>query len=85
MLLILPWTSYWYDNFFLYFITGKLNSPGLQAFITSGWIKGLVTGLGLVNILAGVWDIFKFRASVAALAGGAEKPSMLNSDNLTQP
>ena len=69
MLIILPWTAYWYDNFFLYFITGKLNAPGLQAVITSGWIKGLVTGLGLVNIFAGVWDIFRFRASVAALSG----------------
>lgn len=71
MLIILPWLpSYWDDNFFLYFITGKLNSPGLQSFITSGWMKGLVSGLGLVNIAAGVWDIFKFRNSVALLSGG---------------
>jgi hypothetical protein len=79
MLIILPWTAYWYDNFFLYFITGKLNSPGLQTFITSGWIKGLVTGLGIVNICAGMLDIIKFRASVAALSGKPDSP------NLTQP
>lgn len=82
MLIVLPWTPYWYDNFFLYFITGKLNAPGLQAFITSGWIKGLVTGLGIINILAGILDILKFRASVAALSGSAERPS---ASNLTQP
>jgi hypothetical protein len=82
MLVVLPWLpSYWDDNFFLYFITGKLNSPGLQSFLTSGWMKGLVTGLGLVNIGAGVWDIIKFRASVAALSGSPlpATPS-LNSD-----
>jgi hypothetical protein len=68
MLLILPWTRYWDDNFFLYFVTGKLNSPGLLAFLTSGWVRGAVTGLGLINILAGVRDIFKFRESVRALS-----------------
>ena len=85
MLIILPWTAYWYDNFFLYFITGKLNSPGLLAFITSGWIKGLVTGLGLVNLCAGVWDIYQFRASVAALSGAPEHPVPPVTGNLTQP
>ena len=88
MLVVLPWLpAYWDDNFFLYFITGKLNSPGLQSFLTSGWMKGLVTGLGLVNIAAGVWDIFKFRASVAALSGSPlptpTSGTPLNSDKLT--
>lgn len=69
MLLILPWTRYWDDNFFLYFITGKLNSPGLLAFLTSGWVRGAVTGLGIINILAGLRDIFKFHESVRALSG----------------
>ena len=68
MLLILPWTRYWDDNFFLYFITGKLNSPGLLAFLTSGWVRGAVTGLGVINILAGLRDIWKFRESVRALS-----------------
>ena len=82
MLVVLPWLpAYWDDNFFLYFITGKLNSPGLQSFITSGWMKGLVTGLGLVNIAAGVWDILKFRTSVASLSGtSAERVASLPSD-----
>ena len=69
MLLILPWTRYWDDNFFLYFITGKLNSPGLFSFFTSGWMRGMVTGLGVINLLAGLRDIFRFRESVRLLAG----------------
>mgnify|MGYP000894986220 CR=1 FL=1 len=69
MLLILPWTRYWDDNFFLFFITGKLQAPRLFAFLTSGWVRGAVTGLGLVNILAGLRDVLYFGASVQAMSG----------------
>ena len=72
MLLILPWTRYWDDNFFLYFITSKLNAPGLLAFFTSGWVRGTVTGLGVINILAGLRDLIRFRESVRVLAGSDE-------------
>jgi hypothetical protein len=68
LLTILPWTSYWHDNFFLYFLTSKLQAPGLYAFLQSGYVRGAVTGLGVLNVLAGLRDIFKFRESVHALA-----------------
>lgn len=83
MLLILPWTRYWDDNFFLYFITGKLNSPGLLDLLTSGWVRGAVTGLGVINILAGLRDVFKFRESVRLL-GGQELPFRYDAD-IAQP
>lgn len=78
MLLILPWTRYWDDNFFLYFVTGKLNSPGLFSFLTSGWVRGAVTGLGIINILAGLRDLFKFRESVYLLSGGTQLYPVVN-------
>jgi hypothetical protein len=68
LLLILPWTQYWEDNFFLYFITGKLNAPWVPTALTSGYVRGAVTGLGVLNLLAGFRDIFKFRESVKMLA-----------------
>jgi len=68
LLAILPWTSYWQDNFFLYFLTAKLHTPALESFLQSGYVRGAVTGLGLLNIFAGLRDIFKFRESVFALA-----------------
>jgi len=67
LLLILPWSPYWEDNFFLHYITGKLNASWVPTFLTSGYVRGAVTGLGALNILAGLRDIFKFRESVAAL------------------
>jgi hypothetical protein len=75
LLLILPWRpAYWEDNFFLYFITSKLNAAWIPTLLTSGYVKGVVTGIGVLNILAGLRDIFKFRESVASLSalGNAE-------------
>ncbi len=76
LLLILPWTpEFWEENFFLYYVTGKLNSALIHTVLTSGYVKGIVTGIGLLNILAGLRDLFKFRESVAALMslGGGEQ------------
>jgi len=83
LLLILPWYSaFWDENFFLYYITGKLNSGWLHWLLTSGYVKGAVTGIGVLNILAGLLDVFKFRESVAALtAMGNEETDIALSDN----
>ncbi len=72
LLLILPWTQYWEDNFFLYFITSKLNAAWVPTLMTSGYVRGAVTGLGVLNILAGMRDIFRFRESVTALTAMSE-------------
>jgi hypothetical protein len=67
LLLFLPWTPYWEDNIFLFFLSRKLDAPWIGTFLTSGYIKGAVSGLGALNILAGLRDTFKFQESVQAL------------------
>jgi hypothetical protein len=80
LLLILPWTQYWEENVFLFFITGKLRAEWIETFLTSGYMRGAVTGLGVLNILAGMRDIFKFKESVKALASlGVSTPEEANS------
>jgi hypothetical protein len=69
LLAILPWTSYWEENFFLDFVTGRLDAPGVAAFVRTGYVRGAVSALGLVNVLAGLRDIFRFRESVRTLEG----------------
>ena len=76
LLLILPWTQYWEENVFLYFITGRLNAQWIPTFLTSGYMRGAVTGLGVLNILAGMRDIFKFNDSVKALASLGVSPQL---------
>ncbi|HEX5084697.1 MAG TPA: hypothetical protein VFY40_21855 [Blastocatellia bacterium] len=83
LLLILPWYStFWDENFFLYYVTDKLNAEWIPWLMTSGYAKGIVTGIGVLNILAGLLDVFKFRQSVAALAAmGNEESEIALSDN----
>ncbi len=84
VLLILPWypTAFWEDNYFLYYVTNKLDAAWIPTLMTSGYAKGAVTGIGVLNILAGLLEIFKFRESVAALTAlGNEEPNIALSDN----
>lgn len=79
LLLLLPWSSWWHDNFFLYFITGKLHAPWVATFLTHKAVRGAVTGIGMLNILAGIYDIFTFRDSVNKLTSLDEKLARNNS------
>lgn len=83
LLLILPWyPAFWDENYFLYYVTDKLNAEWMPWLLTSGYVKGVVTGIGVLNILAGLLDVFKFRESVAALAAlGNEDTDIALSDN----
>jgi hypothetical protein len=50
LLVILPWRPEWTDNHFL------LGSPWLRAFVSSGFVRGLCSGLGLLDIWIGFWE-----------------------------
>src|SRR5258708_16528374 len=47
LLLILPWTPRWTDNPLL------LSSPELRDLVSSGFVRGLASGLGLLNLWLG--------------------------------
>ena len=50
LLLILPWRPEWTDNHFL------LGSPALRTFVSNGFVRGLCSGLGLLDIWIGFWE-----------------------------
>ena len=54
LLVILPWRPEWTDNYFL------LGSPGLRAFVSNGFVRGLCGGLGLLDIWIGFWEAVHF-------------------------
>lgn len=75
MLTVLPWVPYnwlglglgdWSNNYFLLVASHK-TGYGLQRFVSSGWVRGGVSGLGILNIAMGVWEIINFRKTVRAL------------------
>jgi hypothetical protein len=79
VLTLLPWyspfgLSDWGDNFFLLYAAQKTGLQGLQHAVSSGWVRGGVTGLGLLNIGVAVWEIAHFRQTVSALEGGSTPP-----------
>ncbi|MGE0885651.1 MAG: hypothetical protein AB7P14_19050 [Blastocatellales bacterium] len=80
LLVFLPWTPWWDDNFFLYFLTGKLQAPWIATFLKHSAIRGAVSGIGLLNVLAGVYDIIKFRESVNKLAALGEPATGTNDE-----
>ncbi|HEX8845866.1 MAG TPA: hypothetical protein VF791_14530 [Pyrinomonadaceae bacterium] len=72
VLTVLPWYSpfglgEWRDNFFLLYAANKTGLKGLQYAVSSGWVRGAVSGLGLLNIGIAVWEIVHFHQTVDAL------------------
>lgn len=50
-LLLVPWSSYWDRNYFAEAL------PWLQAAISNDFVRGGVSGLGLVNVAAGIVEL----------------------------
>ena len=51
VLAVVPWSSYWDRNYFAQAL------PGLQALITNNFVRGAVTGLGVVNVVVAVGEL----------------------------
>jgi hypothetical protein len=54
LLVILPWTPEWTDNYLL------LSFPWLRTFYSTGFFRGLCSGLGLLDIWIGFWEAFHY-------------------------
>jgi hypothetical protein len=57
----------WGSNYFLLYAAQKTGIQGLQAVVASGWVRGAVSGVGLLNLGIGFWEIFNFKRTVTAL------------------
>lgn len=86
VLTLLPWIpqgtlglSDWGNNYFLLYAARKTGMQALQTVVASGWMRGAVTGVGLLNIGIAFWEIFHFKQTVRTLqettgpAGSAKK------------
>jgi hypothetical protein len=51
VLTVVPWSMYWDHNYFADSI------PFLHALITNGFVRGAVSGLGLVNLASGAAEL----------------------------
>src|ERR1700674_3334696 len=76
VLSVLPWVPHgwlglsdWSNNYFLVLAAHK-TGYGVQRFVASGWVRGAVSGIGLLNLGMGLWELINFRQTVRALDSG---------------
>jgi hypothetical protein len=55
LLVVVPWTPQWTDNYLL------LRWPGLRTFASNGFVRGLCSGLGVLDIWIGFRDAVHYR------------------------
>ncbi len=55
MLIILPWRPEWSDNPLLF------SYPTIRAVVASGFVRGVATGLGVLNVWIGFWEAIQYR------------------------
>ena len=75
-LILAPWDTLfgpWADNYLLAFVSTKTGLHSLQKAVASTWFRGAVTGLGVLNLLIGFWEIAHFNQSVRMLQSESEK------------
>jgi xanthine/uracil permease len=51
VLLVVPWSRFWDRNYF------AESLPLVQAVISNGFVRGAISGLGLLNLLAGLMEL----------------------------
>ena len=52
--MLIPWSTFWERNFFVEW------SPALEALLTSNYVRGAISGLGLVNVAAALVELADF-------------------------
>lgn len=51
LLIVVPWSAYWERNYFAQM------SPLVDAIVSNNYVRGAVTGLGAVNLVAALADL----------------------------
>ena len=55
VLIVFPWRDEWATNSLL------VGYPRLQEFLASGFVRGLISGLGLLDIWIGFWEAVHYQ------------------------
>ncbi len=83
-LILLPWNilygvGSWEQNYLLVYIAQKTDLPLIQKAISSNWVRGAVTGLGVLNVIIAFWEMAHFNQSVEMLKAHEQKTETANS------
>jgi hypothetical protein len=50
-LVVVPWSAFWDRNYFAEAV------PAIHAVITNNFVRGAVSGLGVINLIAGLGEL----------------------------
>ncbi len=89
-LILLPWNIFygvgnWEQNYLLVYIAQKTDLPLIQKAVASNWVRGAVTGLGVLNLIVAFWEIAHFDQSVQMLRGNEIKTKVNVKQTSDQP
>lgn len=68
-LFLLPWSGLWEHNYFLF------RYPELAGYLLDNRLRGLISGLGLVDIGIALWYMANFRRVVRRWRGQVASPA----------
>ncbi len=74
LLTVLPWVNVgaigdWGNNYLLALAVEKTGLTALQSVVASGWFRGAISGLGILNLFFAFWEMAHFNRNVQMLAG----------------
>ena len=70
VLLVAPWSTFWDRNYF------AESFPSVQVVITNNFVRGAVSGLGLLNIAAGGWELVALLVAAGEARKSPDVPSV---------
>jgi hypothetical protein len=71
LLLLVPWSGFWERNYFAQAL------PAVEAFIVNNYVRGAVSGLGLVNLYLGLAEL------VASITSRPSPPTSLGASSIS--
>jgi hypothetical protein len=67
LLVILPWRPEWTDNRLL------LTYPALRAIVANGFVRGICSGLGTLDIWIGFWEAIHYHEGPEGFSGSRKR------------
>jgi hypothetical protein len=74
VLIVVPWLAFWDRNYFAELV------PAVQAVVTNNFVRGAVSGLGVINLMVGLVDLVSLLASRAPQRPASINPSQVAND-----
>jgi hypothetical protein len=73
VLIVIPWSAFWDRNYFAQV------APALGVVITNNFVRGAISGLGVINVFAGMSDLISL-----VLARTPERPTSIKPTQLAE-